>query len=527
MNIALYALLALPAAPQDWHAVELPTMSVEVEPAPAFAGLADGRHVLLGHTGPAAPAESAPALPQSQVRQMIEAEARRQDRPLRFYPGSPPLLVDGAAEDRAWLSAVLGELQDSGERGRIEISALLVPASGAAAGDGELPSGGRAWRGQVRSGGELAFGRRTDGSFLASFDVEVAQDEGVAAPLLGRILTGETLNVVAYRVDAGRSVHLRGVLDLARLRASEAFDPGTPDLGAVTQPFVDLVQVHFSGVVESGGALTVRLQGAPLERPDWVLSLRATTRADTPQAPEAGWRVADLAFLAAPPSRLPAWRASSGFRGRSAASRTAAALPALADPAIPVSPSGLDSLSSDGGRRSPRSEPPPYWTERLLFVHATDAERWDRTRGLRRAMEAARLRTARVELAAGDLEVSLPVAAGVPARVLVGTERTFLADYDAEVAPDVSMPYPVVERWFEGLAWQGQLSSRSLQAELRTTHTEAVVVAPRSVAVLGDLQLPTRSVRARVLSLELGAPPVVALAADAGASEVTVRCVEP
>jgi hypothetical protein len=142
-------------------------------------------------------------------------------------------------------------------------------------------------------------------------------------------------------------------------------------------------------------------------------------------------------------------------------------------------------------------------------------------------MESARLYTARVELTAGDLQVSLPVAVGVPARVLVGRERTFLVGYEAELAPDISMPYPIVERWFEGLAWQGMLSSRQLQAEVRTTHTESVEIAQRSATVLGDLQLPRRSVRAANLGVTPDGQARVALEADAGSPAVTLRLVAP
>ncbi|MDP6410704.1 MAG: hypothetical protein QGI46_15115 [Planctomycetota bacterium] len=533
MNIALLALLALPGTSQDWHSTQLPSLSMEPVPAPAFAALANGQHVLLTEEPANSTAEPAPALPASQVRQMLEAEARRQGRSLSFYPTSPPLLVSGSPEDRAWIDTALDELQRAGERTEIEVSAWLRPGlAGGTTGDslphdGQAPAGSHAWHGRLRSGTQAAFGRRSQESFLAGFDVEVAQDEGVAVPVVGQVLAGHTLHVRAARMDGGRSIHIVGVLDLARLRTYEDFDPGTPDLGSVRQPLVDLVQVHFSGVVPSGGFLTVSIAGSPLDSPDWVLWVQAATQPDPERAPGAGWRVADLALLAAPASRLPTWRAHWGPRGWRLPSLAVATLPALAEPAVSVSPAGLDSLTNSADRRPPRSLPPAYWTERLLLVHPEDVERWQRTRELCRTMESARLPSARLELAAGDLRISLPIAAGVPARVLVGTERTFLVGYEAEVAPDVSMPAPVIERWFEGLAWQGRLSSGRLQATLRTTHTESVEIAPRSDTILGDLQLPRRSVRAAELSLALGAGAEVAFEAEADAAAVSLRLVEP
>jgi hypothetical protein len=533
MNSLLLALLALPATPQDWHAAELPSLCVELVPAPSFPPLEDGRHVILDGRERKASPERVPALPASQVRQMLEAEARRQGRALTFYPSAPPLLVHGSADDRAWLNAALSELHQAGERTQVEVAAWLRPVRGASpTGDNlpppdEAPAGSKAWHGRLPSGAQVAFGRRVREHFLASFEVEVASEEGVAVPQIGQIVAGHTLHLRAARVDAGRSIHLTGVLDLARVRGLEEFDPGTPDLGSVQQPLVDVVQVHFSGVVHSGGFLTVSVSGTPLDQPDWTLWVQAATEPDPDEPPDSGWRMTDLALLAAAPRRLPTWRPHTGPSGRSLPFLTAAALPALENPAVPVSPAGLGSLTGETGRRNPRGVLPSYWTQRLLLVHPEDSERWARTRDLCRTMESARLYTARMELTAGNLQVSLPVAVGVPARVLVGRERTFLVGYEAELAPDISMPSPIVERWFEGLAWQGMLSSRQLQAEVRTTHTESVEIAQRSATVLGDLQLPRRSVRAADLGVTPDGQARVALEADAGSPAVTLRLVAP
>jgi hypothetical protein len=113
-----------------------------------------------------------------------------------------------------------------------------------------------------------------------SFDVEVAADSGIAAPVLGTAAHGRTLHLRASRIEGGRRIHLAGLLDLADLASLERFDPETPDLGTLQEPRIDFVQVAFAGVVDSGGTLEVEIAGAPLALPGWKLSIRPTTRVE-------------------------------------------------------------------------------------------------------------------------------------------------------------------------------------------------------------------------------------------------------
>jgi len=526
MTIPLLALAVLALPPQDWRPAPLPSLCAEGG-VPHLRPLADGRHVRLEQSEPAALPTGAPGLSSAQLVAMLEGEARREGRPLEIYPTSPPLLLKGPPEDRAWADAVLGALDRAGRRAQVELSAWLVPVRAPAGGDAlpppaDLPEGAQVWRARVRSGDEIAFGERERQCFVAGYDIEVASDSGVAAPVIGSAFTGRTLHVRAARVEAGARVHLCGELDLASLRALEDFDPDTPDLGTLQQPLVDAVQITFSGVVASGGFLRVALRGSALEQPDWTLWLRAETEPDPDEAPAAGWRVADLALLAGTARRLPAWDAGTGLEEPT----HLASLPALARP---ISTAGLASLLAPERERASRSagSPPSHWTDRLVFVPASEHQLWRDLRQLVAAMEAARTPTARVEIVHGELSVELPLAAGEPGRVLAGTERTLLVDYDAEIAPDTWMPVPRVELAFDGLAWHGRFDSGWLESSARVARTTAVQVRGRAgdrlQAQLGALQVARRGARAATASQESALEARTLLAPEAGSPALSLR----
>jgi hypothetical protein len=302
--------------------------------------------------------------------------------------------------------------------------------------------------------------------------------------VIGQALTGEQLFVSAHRIDGGRAVQIFGLLDLAELERIEEFDPGTPDLGSTEQPVIDLAQICFSGRVVPGESLRVALQGSGVGGGDWTLFLRATTSADPTEAPGIGWRALDLSLLASDPLELVAMNAGTALTRH-------ARLSELASQHSSTPPSGVLALLGRDRRRD-IERPPVQWTDRLLLVHSDDAERHRELSSLISQLESVRTETTHCRLVQGELVVDFPVASGQPARVLVGSERTVLIDYDAEIAPNTWMPSPRSESMFDGLAWQARLQGADLIGECFRSETSEIRLRQRGQASLGSVQLPDR-----------------------------------
>jgi len=486
MNLIL-AVLPIYFAPQDWTALPLPEPSLPRTRVEVDFPASRGRHLRFGQWESDPAAEESAEIPAGLVVQWLQEEARRRGSQLAIAPSTPPLLVSGTAEDLAWARDLVSGLDDIGRRLEVQVDAWLVPNSiatdpGPAALDARAEV--RRWNGNVRSGDSLLFGDPRRRAFLADYEVEVATDSGVAAPVIGQALTGEQLYVSAHRVDSGRAVQVFGLLDLAELDRIEEFDPGTPDLGSTEQPVVDLAQVCFSGRVVAGESLRVALKGTAVGGGDWTLFLRASTSADPAEAPGVGWRALDLSLLASEPMELVGMHAGTSLAHH-------ARLSELTSQHSSTPPSGVLALLGRDRRRD-IERPPVQWTDRLLLVHSDDAERHRELRSLVTELESIRSQTTLCHVEQGELIVEFPVASGQPARVLVGSERTVLIDYDAEIAPNTWMPAPRSEAIFDGLAWQARLQGADLIGECFRSETNTIRVRQRGQASLGAVQLPDR-----------------------------------
>lgn len=128
----------------------------------------------------------------------------------------------------------------------------------------------------------------------------------------------------------------------------------------------------------------------------------------------------------------------------------------------------------------------------MLLVHTGDPERYSELGTLISQLDSDHAETTQCRIELGDLIVDLPIVAGLPARVLIGTERTLLIDYQAEIAPNTWMPAPRSESIFDGLAWQARLQGKDLVGECFRSTTSEVRVRHRSEASLGSVQLPDR-----------------------------------
>jgi len=485
--------------------------------------LSSGSHVLSRNDGlPLPGSQPAPRLSVSTLLKIVEEDARAKSTRIEFFRSASGLLArgDSAAIDGA--RARIGEIERVAETLQIDLEMDLSGSPGAESarnGGGANPKSAQAERYSTRSSvgpGEEAFlGLRQATPFLMSFDVEVAADSGIAAPVLGTAAHGRTLHVRAARVEGGRRIHLEGLLDLADLAALETFDPGPPDLGTIQEPRIDFVQVAFAGVVDSGGTLEVEIAGAPLSLSSWKLAIKATTRPDedgSPARKDDALDVIDFAFLARESASIP--NADPG-----------AELDRLAffvqprRTTIPIPPSAVAATLELRGGEGAGSRPTPAWSEDLLILPRSDAAGRTEARALVAAAERTRLATVRIEAKRGALSARFPACAGSPARLLAGRERTALVGYRAEIAPQTWMPAPLVERSFDGISIAVEAQSGGAECSAWIAESSGEEVVARQDAQLGQIQVLRRSLRAERAVVRAGEPERALASGPAGSAD--------
>jgi hypothetical protein len=469
------------------------------------APLVGGSHVLVRNEGlPLPGSQAAPRLPVSALQKIIEDDARSRSSRIEFFRSASGLLARGDAAALAAARARIAEIERATDALGIDLEIELV-GSAAGQGKGDRPGGSgtasERYTAKTRADSrqEVFVGERRARPFVMSFDVEVAADSGIAAPVIGTAASGRTLHLSASRIDGGKRVHLEGLLDLSDLASLERFDPETPDLGTLQQPRIDIVQIAFAGVVESGGQLEVEIAGAALALPDWKLTVRAGARADDAAPADAVLDVLDLAFLASESTTLPS-------AGPGAELDRQAFFVQPRRTTIPIPPSAiaaaLDVRSGDGG--GPRSI--PSWTDDLLILPRSDAVGRAEARGLVAAAEQARVATCRIEARRGALVARFPACSGSPARLLAGRERTALVGYRAEIAPQTWMPAPAVERSFDGLALTLEVQAGGAACSTWIAESTAEEIVARQDAQLGRIQILARGLRSERAILRAGEP---------------------
>lgn len=535
--LALPALCAIPATgqatgrdgaepqSQDWQSLRVPSLCVEPLTGARLPRLLTGTHLWLPDDEPeAAGAPPAPAhLPLAALVGLIQEETRRKSWTVSLHPSTPPLLARGAKASVDELAALLDELDRAGRALDIDLTAWITPGAAAVGTHvtrevlDKSVAGASPWASsRSRSGDQVVLGERRSKAFVATYSVEVATDSGVAAPVVGQLLTGRTLHVRACRVRGGTRVHVEGFLDFAEDRGMRVLDTGSPDLGLVQEPRVACVQIGFSGVVDSGGALVVSVTGSPLEGKDFTLWLSAST---APDPKGTAWRALDLALLETRQMDLPLVSPGAGL----AALAPEDALPALAE-ALPSSAVAQAAEGARSGSSLPgRGRPLVAWSPGLLLAPASDDAAWREMDTLVAAGESARLAEVDVAIEAGPLRASVPSCVSMPLRVLIGEETSILCDYDVQIAPETWMPGPHVERALDGLVLQGS----AFGAGVRLFAWEARAAEPEELSrqelQLGRLQLTRRTFRSSRGYVLAGAPARELLAHSGDASGVRVE----
>lgn len=463
-------------------------------PASTLPLLERGTHVSLGDRT-ARELEELEPLGAARLLGLLDDAVREAGIEVELQPLAPPLLARGEPRALTWLREEALGLEAAVARRNVHYEAFLLPGLVSLEGArsrGADPSTSH-WEATASSGQALSLGTREQRAFLADYQVNVATDSGVAEPVVGVASSGRTLHVQGSRCADGTRVHLRAWLDLCELEDIEVFETDSPDLGRIEEPRLRSVSLAFSGVVSPGEALVVELEGTPLSSAAWTLYLFAESAPEPPELGEHGWRALDLDLFTRRSWALPSFGADGGAEHE-------ARLPALRGAFEPstagglmaaVEPRGRGSRSGAGETRAPR-----FVGEHVFLTPARGAGvTHSALRELLEALEGARLVMERIELEHGPLRARFPLAHGEPARLIVGEERTLLVDYSAEIAPNTWMPQPIVRRSFDGLAWQGRLLDRVVDARALETRTRELHRQDRRAASLGAMQVTRRDQR--------------------------------
>ena len=481
----LTLLVAAVVVPQGgWSALPLPSLS---QPAPAEvfdAGAAFGGHLELGPTRSApAPTPTSFRLPISNLIELLEEDARRAGTELRCLRTAPPLLARGSEEGLARARALLEDLDRAGVRQQIELEITLTA-------DGATPT---RFTQRVRSGENVRFGTRETLGFLADFEVDVASGGGTADPIIGRVIVGERTEVRAWRMPDGAGVFVLGTLDLSELAGIDTLDPGSTDLGQLELPRVRSVVVQFAGAIQSGAALNVVVSGAPLERSEWTLSVRATTEPER----SATWRVADIAWLESSPPETQFLTPGAGLLVRDHDDYGVSAIAPLSSAIL------WGELEASLGAR--RAERPLFsLAPGVVVAPAADQRVWGELDALLEAAQQSRAATRGLEVRAGALFVRTSIAEGIQLRVQSGEERTALIDFDTEIAPEYWLAEPRVARVFDGIMVQARLAGSELLGSWWESSSGAPRPLGRDETLHGRIGLPTRSFRSGPIRMALG-----------------------
>jgi hypothetical protein len=473
----------------DWTLLPFPR-AVHADAAPPTEGvLLDASHLDVdGSFRPPALEVPDPLLPPAVFQQMLDEMLRQRGQKLETRPQAGLLFARGDAAALETARALVADLDRQTAALYVDLTVALKSGDGSPA----------TWTRRVRAGEDAFFGARGARLFVASFDVQVAQDAGQAEPRLGTAIEGTGVHVRALRVEGGTRVLVDGVLDVARIARVERFDPETVDLGVLEQPHVVSTQIAFAGAVASGAPLEVRLAGAGPGTADLVLVVQATARPDVAGADD-GFALLDVGFAGAP---LRPWIAPDPGLGLQPIEHDAGLATAF------LTPSAVAALlEGERGAGEPRAgRAQVFWTSSLLVLPRSDSARVAGARALGRAVESARTTTKRVTLSSGPFVASFPVAAGRPARLVSGVERPYLFDYGLEVAPQVWMPAPRVERTFDGICADLRLEGNAVDVVAWRSATDEVVTVDRDAAQTGRLEMPRRSRTAGRGRLEAGGP---------------------
>ena len=469
-----------------WTALPVPALSEPPLQLSARPDVGAGTHIRFDdYELQSSEFRPAPYLPLIQVIELLEADARKAGTDLRCLRTAPPLLARGSTAGIERARSLLRELDRAGKAQRINLSVGLSPAGAENTGPTAV---------ELRSSESVLVGTRESISFLGDYDVNVGSGSGAATPRLGRIQIGKSVALSCWRTPDGEAVFVSGTLDLSELSKLETFEPGNPELGVLELPSIGSVVVHFSGVLERGDELALTVRGAPLDQPDWNLSIRAATSPDQPES----WRVADLAWLEAMIDSPRVAEPGAGLLLPQGSSDVRAELEPL-----PAAILWGELEASFVGRRADR--PLFALAPAVIVAPADDLRIWGELDPLLTAARQARSRTTPLTVRCSGVEVHLSASEGMQCSVQAGTERTALVGYDVDIAQDSWIADPIVERVFDGFLMQARVSGEELSGSYWIAKSEQQRNLERDAVIHGRINLPHRRLSVGSLRVSEGA----------------------
>ncbi|MEM9383012.1 MAG: hypothetical protein AAGB93_23890 [Planctomycetota bacterium] len=470
---ACTAALAAAPAPQDdgWVVLPLPADLGDAGSA-GMPALLDGRHLYLEDGPREAEVTLGPLIPARAAEEIVWRAIQGAEQTSATVDSlGKSLLIRGPLEAREAGAAALAELGADLEALQFEVRARLERSS---ATDNQREAVFDEAR-RVRSGASASFGARSTRSFLADFDVEVANEMAIADPVVGSVLEGETLHlwVSSFLDETGaRRPFVQGLFDIAHVTASSTFDPDVFELGPITQPRVASVQVVFAGPLDARGQLSVDLSGLAGDWTDRLLTIRVAPSEATTDAA----RIVDLG--------------RGLWRGRltrpHALFGEERGLQITAGP----TPSSLSQLFFATGGRS--QGPRPVLGEAIVVFDAPAVASASRMRGLAEGLDP-REPTAGVSVQLDGVRAVFRASEGALLRVASVVETTYVADYDPQVASVAALSDPISRIATSGVVVEATLQDGVLVGRGMRSATEIEAVRAVSPADIGRIQLPVRT----------------------------------
>lgn len=346
-------------------------------------------------------------------------------------------------------------------------SAFLTPSQVEAVLDRHSPSSSQ--RIQAISGQPVLHQTGELHSYVQDWQVAIAEDSRSGDPNVGVFREGLDIGLTVHPTFDGRHLVRVGARE-THLKSMRYVELADEDLGVLQLPAIDTGIVLASGVVASGGGL---LLGSPTEeRGAWLIRVEAAEDGAAPPT-DVGWAMVPLAQLGHP-LRI-AWLDSlSPERSRTTFGFGQAGKK-------PDHVGLLDAFALLRDEELSRHVDAGAW--RLgdhLLVRGPESAR-ARIAELAQRLASDGDRSLSLELrygfvdavSAGELLRSGVVPQQLPSslehrvmsatrlddhfRVVSGTEYSYLKDQDPKVAKQAAIKDPLVDTFFEGLVWEGQL----------------------------------------------------------------------
>jgi hypothetical protein len=359
--------------------------------------------------------------------------------------------------------------------------------------------------------GRLRAGRET--SFVADYDVEVAQDSAIAAPLIRELREGLDLQAVVGQAADGRLILRFGCTRSALAEPLATRTVGSEKVGDVQLPKVRSSIVVASGLVEDGGAVVARHDGGlgsgVLVRVQRKDRGPATAPAGEQQIVFADDLLSHRLRVPVPRTRSP--RPEDGEPP--ADMEIPHTLEPLPDPPEPISKDTFVDLIRAGAREESGMHFELVGSR--VYVRAPE-EKIARVREIVTALGKSFSRNVAVEFRIGktdlsgqalakpeDLAAKLPAQASVTASasdqflVAAGLEQSALLGHDVEIAEKSKIADPRVGPLFDGYVISGVVSSPGgdrIELALEVSHDEILPMPAAGFQLradaLGSVDLP-------------------------------------